>query len=444
MNFAAFLLYTGEYRVMNGNFMSGELIGLLPQSRLFLRVAGPDAVLSPDDPLVQQIVRLYMEAFEGWGTPFFDEDGHNLALEYITGFPRKGIMVTLELHGHVVGCVMIAFGAARQIVTDLVESIATSYDGLLDRRVEGEISRRLAPDGCYLEISEVFLEVKPVFRALIRDELPRLLDDLVRREVGSQERLSPAGERTLKAIQGLARSFRVSSKYDQQMYDLYRLLTLFLLLGSLVYAESTAGFYGKQVTCVQWTCVGTPMHSLFRMVFSSKMAKRLARVLDATVPLLNRVASRLPDNRSVIGGLISLGKDSTLLWEGQVGDGTRPKTNKADYNRIAVTSFPLDGILALIYDWRVYSFFVRGRIVPRSIRLYRPRREKKAAPIRLRRRIIPTFKFASLIRLPRRKLFSRPKFSTPKIIKRGMGRITRPDFHLRKAIQPERSDDHTT
>lgn len=405
--------------------MQGEIIRLLSETPLHFRVID---TLSPDDPRTKKLIALYIESFEDWGQALEEQ----AIFDYLNNYSRapENVLAILELQGEILGCAMLTCGTPHDITTDLIHSIEASFEKTLSKPLRAELYRRITAHqtGGFLEVSEIFLTPKPVTKALIRDYFQSLLNDLANPDLPETQSLSPAGQASRKALHNLIHSFQKSfnprRKTDKQVHDIYRLLSIFVLLGSLVYAEKSR-LDGQKVTCVQWTCAGTPMHSLFKMVTSSKTAKRVSRALDRTTPLLSRIASRLPDNASVITGFINLGKNSTTVWEGEIGDGSRPKTLTSDYNRISVTRFPLEGILVLIYDWDVYSFFVRGKLNPRvPLRVYRRRMQKAVRSARTPRRIIPTFKISSPLRLsrdrilPRKPIFTRPKFSTPKILRR--------------------------
>jgi hypothetical protein len=302
----------------------------------------------------------------------------------------------------------------------MMASIADSFDHTLDFADDhfsdflyDFLYQKLTDDQHedYIEISDFFFEEKDYFKALIAQYIEEIMADLDDYDLLAQlpQNLSLAGLQTHQSIIDLFYSFKSSRKIKQidktLVHDIYRLLTLTLLLATLVYIQQESGFMMGTVTCVQWTCVGTPMYNLFKLLCSPR-GKRIARIFDANIPVLGRIASKMPGNQTLINALINLGKNSEIIWEGMIGDGSRPRSEDYDYNSISITKLPLDGIIAIVYNWNTYSLLVRRRYLRLRIRWLGRRyiREGQFLTERHRRRLRPAKRPRRSRRLPHRYL----------------------------------------
>lgn len=354
--------------------LSDEFIPILPGVGLYL------SIVSPANPLIHQLADLYIRSFEGWGQALIDSHGRNLALEYLQdyGTTHSGAVLALVLQGQVLGGAVVSFGDKKTVSYNVVNSVAASYDISLDfidqhfddllydllyYRLQADINDH------YVEISDIFLETRETIKSLITQGLSQIIADL--ESCNGHFRTE---SRTHAALVALVYSFKTSRRLNGRspVHDIYRLFSLCLLLGALVYVQEISAFHPGAITCVQWTCVGTAMHSLFRMLCHPRYT-RIATMVDGSLPFVGRVASKIPGDQTFINALINLGKNSEIVWEGPVGDGTRPGVGKIDYNRISVTKFPLDGLIMLVYNWNTYSFFVRRRYVTTSWKYSRNR-----------------------------------------------------------------------
>ena len=401
-----------------------ENILILPGSQLYLRV------IHPGDPLMHQVAGLYVRSFEDWGQALISTEGHNLALEYLMDYcnTHSGTVIALILQNQVLGGAVLSYGSKQTVAQNVLGSIAASYDDVTESDSQplwapahGLLHDRLLAGrgNSYVEISDLFLEKRDVIYPLIVQILPQIYTDMAtlnrqqmpdsptsdalftlvnsfrqslripRPAAGRRSRRTP--HLSLKRVP-LQRQTRIRrrptpgalhqkphrSNGRSPVHDIYRLFSLSLLLGSLTHIQHISGFLPGTTTCVQWTCVGTPMYRLFQMLCHPR-STRIATIMDGTVPFIGRVASHLPGDPQFINNLIDLGKNSEMVWEGPIGNGTRPQNGKADYNRIMVTKFPLDGLIMLIYNWNTYSFFVRRHYLGVGLRYSRHRLRHRAS-----------------------------------------------------------------
>lgn len=356
----------------------GELIPILPNIQLALRIINSGWELSPDYQPLQELAQLYIRSFEDWGQDLVDAQGNNLALNYLLDYGKThhGVILMLEYQGRVIGGGLMGYGDRETIARALIENIAESYEHPLrfrynrfDNAHYNFLHHKLLHDenAYFAEISDIFYEEKEILKKWIAFHLDYILTDLSTYQQGyplEKPPLSKAGEVTLNTVASLIQSFvtsrRLRASDKNIVHDIYRLYTLCLFVASFVYVQEESRFPFGAVTCVQWTCLGTPMDRIFRML-CGKRSKRIASIFDSSLPLLGRIANKLPGDQNLINAIVNLGKNSEIVWEGVIGDGSRPKNETYDYNAISLTKFPFDGLIALVYDWNTYNFIVRRR-----------------------------------------------------------------------------------
>jgi hypothetical protein len=361
----------------------GELIPILPRAGLCLRLIGPNTAPSPHHPKIQQLARLYAHTFENWGGLPMNIPR---TLDYLTGYTRDraGIIAILEFQQQVIGAMLVSYGPREAVVRDIVHNIGETYH-LLSPGIDTRLARyhaalMAAAEPQCLHVSDLLFAKKSDLKAAISAGLDDLLFDLQADELATRPYgLSPAARHATFALFGLVQSFhRVKNlrhPNPKLVHDLYRLFTLCLFLGTLTCTHHLSGFNSHQTTCLQWTCVGSEVYRLFYMVCRNTTARRLAHFFDSSLPLIGRVAKRLPGNELLINALINLGKNSSVIWEGPItGDALlnaplprtasrrKLKAIQFDPYAISLSRFPLDGLIAVVYNWSVYNFIVRRRL----------------------------------------------------------------------------------
>jgi hypothetical protein len=368
-----------------------EIIPILPNGPV-LKLLGPNTHLERAEPFTQALSAVYNKIFERWGQTLIYHDGHNIILDYFEEYTQdpQTVTVCMEYQGCVVGGLMMRFGQSEEVLADVVRSVLASYDLPLDwqnyddpifdpiNQLHNALQHETRGD-C-VEISEIFID-KPALKSLISTHLDEIQTDFLNSGFVTNGYKSGYGayySATRDAIQRLTGSFKQANRFqrrqrDQLVHDIYRLFSMELLLAGLVFSYNVAGFSAHTTTCYQWTCKGTEVYSLFNMLSGSAVRRQMLSILDKPWPMLGRIVSRLPGNNMLVDSLINLVQNSSIIFEEEVGDGTRPHSHRYDYNVVAVSRFPLDGIIALTYDWNVYNMVVRRRLLRMGVQYIRSR-----------------------------------------------------------------------